>query len=245
MQIDVGLVTPARGSREAYLVGNCIQKFDGWAESVRSVKDWPFGLPTSWNFPYCAFDNPWEHGVKDRLISRLVHSLRRLALMRAVDSVVLVEMHRICSELSRDFVEFMKSCKSHNDKGVAKYFRSIQYHWQFLEATGDELFTGQCSAVQDSYHLGVILGKALRLHVFEDQRDNIPLVMDEFIELGRKLLPKYALDEVIRLYNSQSRYVGVANRHDPAGKLISEILKLDKRVYIFNTPEIVKSVPRI
>jgi hypothetical protein len=140
-------------------------------------------------------------------------------------------MYRICDDLIETSTELVRAFKRRNNDGIAKSYRSIQYFQAHVDEVGDELFVGQGESLQDWYHLGVLLGKSLRLEAHDYQRDAIPQVMTQFIDLGRKLLPENALDEVLRLYDPESRYIGTPKRDEPAGKLIMAILKLDKCIY--------------
>lgn len=219
---------PVKGGSEAYRLGISMQRFRGWVDSVKWFADNSPPPLENWPFPFMSFDNPTNPSSKDRYIDRVAYSVRRLARSRAADPLLVFEMHRLCEDVTKRSNALKLEFKRLNHGGIAKLDRSIRSFYAQLNTVGDELFVGQGKPLRDWYHLGTVLGKVLYLYVLDSNRDTIPHVMTEFFVLGRRLLPENALEEVIRLYDPNARHIGVTSKEEPAGKLITAILKLDK-----------------
>jgi hypothetical protein len=228
-------IEAVKGSREAYRVGLSLQMFYGWAHSVEVRKDSTISLPKYREFPFTAMGNPTNASLKDRFISRTLNALRRLALMHAVDPVALVEMHRICASLEREFAELLQSFKRKDRRGVRRCLRGVRYNRNFSGEVGDRLFVGCGEQLLGWYRLGALLAKIRCRLVLGDTQRTIPRVMTDFIELGRELLPDAILGAVVSLYDPRARYIGISNREEPGGKLLLAILKLDKSIYKYLT----------
>src|SRR4051812_32079576 len=143
----------AKGRREAYLLGRYPQTMNGWFEAALSFEGKNASESWTWDFPFTAFADSIDWWP-DHLINDAHRMLKALALLRVIDSGVLVEAHRDWDELGTASGHLYRFLRSHDPSHISSGFWAFLVVSLSLEEVTAQLFRGHDRRLEKWQRLG-------------------------------------------------------------------------------------------
>jgi hypothetical protein len=186
--------------RAAFVLGRNIRLIQGWLTSVHSIASIP-ERPWEWEHPDTIFGLSFDSMPSD-LISEINDSLFQLTRSRAVNAAVLVELHRALDDATELCVAIAKLAQYDQRDELCELYWISSYDLSRAMDLESDVLKPHSGILEAWRRFGDLLGKALYfLGQYFDPTD-LPDTMKAILDLGPRLLPPMAMDELDRLVNS-------------------------------------------
>jgi hypothetical protein len=210
------------GSYEAYRLGHHLHMIGAWAEAIERLDESGAPVPWKWDFPLTVFRDAPDLPPAD-LIMEIHDALLDLALMKAVDPGVLIEMHRTLDELLESSVELAVYVQNKNGDLCLGGYDNVIYDLSVLDRLATHVLVAPGDSLRKWHELGKLVGRSLYVLALENQAEEISHAMSALIEFAEPMLPEGSLDEVVGVYDRKTDERGLIDR---AGRLIQALEKV-------------------